>query len=266
MKRLLIAGLALALLVPACALAHSAFNGTWKLDPSTLHVTGGTGHVQSLKNGVYECSKGCGPSTIKVKADGTDHAVTGNPDYDTVAIEVISDHSIRETDKKDGKIVSTSTATVAADGKTGTVEFTDNSGPKPASGTFVVERAGNAMPGESALTGTWKFGHYKSLSDPSDTVVLNVVGNRITAGNEAGSSSYTAEIGGKAVPFTHNGKPDGTVSVKRAGKDSLRATYEKDGTVTRTVTVTVAANGKTMKMITHNPHTGATATMIHDKV
>lgn len=265
MKRLIVAGFALALLVPACALAQSAFDGTWKLDPSTLHLSGDKGHVVSLKHGVYEC-KNCGPSTMKVKADGKDHPVTGNPDYDTVAIDVINDHSIKETDKKDGKVVGTSTATVAADGKTSTIEFTDNTGPKPASGTFVVERAGSAVPGENALTGTWKFGHYENLSDPSDTTVLKVDGNQITAGNEAGSSSYTAEIGGKAVPFTRNGKPDGTVSVKRAGKDSLRATFEKDGKTTRIMTITVAANGKTMQMITHNPHTGVTATMIHDKV
>lgn len=265
MKRLLIAGFALALLVPACALAQSAFDGSWKLDAATIRETHGTPTTTSMKNGVWDC-KGCNGSHIKVKADGADHPVTGHPDYNTVAIDVINDHSVKEIDKQDGKVVSTSTGTVAADGKTATIDFMDDTGPKPASGTLIVDRIGKPVPDENAIAGRWKLARYTSLTDPSNTIVMKVVGNRITVGDEAGASSYTAEIGGKPVPFTHDGKPDGTVSVKRLGNNSLRATFEKDGKVTHTIIVAVAANGRTLKMTIHNPHTGSTTTMTHDKV
>lgn len=68
------------------------------------------------------------------------------------------------------------------------------------------------------------------------------------------------------MPFTRHGKPDGTVAVSRVDARSLRSTFEKHGRVTRTITVTVAPNDKTLEMTIHNPHTGATTTMIHDKV
>ncbi len=61
--------------------------------------------VYLLQNGMYEC-KNCVP-VVNVKADGQDQKVTGHPYYDSVAVKVISDHEIEETDKKDGKVVGT---------------------------------------------------------------------------------------------------------------------------------------------------------------
>src|SRR3546814_11512815 len=49
------------------------------------------------------------------------------PYYDTMAVTIVDDHAIREVDKKAGKIISDSTMTVAADGKTANFEFTDSS-------------------------------------------------------------------------------------------------------------------------------------------
>jgi hypothetical protein len=63
-----------------------------------------------------------------------------------------------------------------------------------------------------------------------------------------------------------NGKADGTVSVKMLGKNTLRETYVKDGKVTSTSTMTVSADGKTMKMVDHNMKSGVTTTMTHEKV
>lgn len=265
MKRLLIAGVALALLVPAFALAESVFDGSWKLEPATLQVTGGQHAVVSLKDGVYAC-RHCGATDFKVKADGKDHAVAGNPDYDTIAIEVLNDHAVRETDKKDGKVVAMSTATASADGNSLAIDFTDHSGPQPASGTLVVTRLGKATAGANAVVGEWAFGHYESLSDPSGTMMLKVTGNQITLRDAAGSRSATAEIGGPAVAFTRNGKADGTIAVQRLARNSLRMTFAKHGKVTGTTTITVAADGKSLKMTSHNPKTGATSTMIHRKV
>lgn len=266
MKRIFIAGVALALLVPACAFAQGVFDGTWKLDPATLHVTHAVVETLSLKNGVWKCEK-CGgsESTITVKADGADHPVTGQSGYNTVAIEVVNDHTVKETDKMDGKVVVTRLGTAAADGKTSTIQFTDDTGPKPASGTFVVDRVGKLVPGQNAIAGRWTFGHYTSLSDPSTTLILELTGDRVTVGNAAGES-YTAVIGGPAVSYLRNGKPDGMVAMTRVGTRSLRATFKKHGKVTATNTVTVAPNDKTLQMTIHNPHTGVTSTMIHDKV
>lgn len=261
MKRLLIAGLALALLVPACAIAQDAFTGTWKMNPTTFHESGKP-LVMHLKDGVYRCN--CTPP-IEVKADGVDHAVTGHPGFDTVAIKALSDHSIQESYKKGGQLVSESIFTVAPDGNTATSELARyHDGAKVMDGTAVFQRKAKGSPGSNAIAGSWTFGHVTAASGKSMTDSYKVSGNDISY-QGGGTGSYKATIGGKAVPYMDNGKQDGTVSVRRLGKNTLRETYEKDGKVTFTSTMTVAADGKTMKSSNHNPKTGTTSTWVSEK-
>jgi len=76
---------------------------------------------------MYKCCKVACTSArpacqrTKIKADGTDQAVTGHPYYDTIAITVVNDHEIQDVRKKGGKVVSTATITVSSDGNTQTV-------------------------------------------------------------------------------------------------------------------------------------------------
>jgi hypothetical protein len=56
--------------------------------------------------------------------DGKDAAVTGSPDYDTVAITRTNARTARGERKKGGKVVQTYTRRVSADGKTMTVTAT----------------------------------------------------------------------------------------------------------------------------------------------
>src|SRR3984885_12485351 len=124
MRRLLWALMLGTLLLPLLAFAQSSFEGTRKVDMSKVDFPKKP-YVYLLQDGMYEC-KSCVPP-IKVKADGTDQAVTGHQYYATVAIKVVSDHEVEETDKKAGKTVATSSMTVSPDGNTLTFEFTDSS-------------------------------------------------------------------------------------------------------------------------------------------
>lgn len=248
MKRLLIASLALALLVPACALAQSAFNGTWKTNVSSIK-SGGEPLVIHLKDGMYTDN---GHPPVKVKADGTDHAVAGHPGYDSVAIEVLNDHSIKETEKKDGKVVSTVTVTVTPDGKIANYEYTSYTSTGPVTGKGVAERVAKGATGSNAVAGTWKFGRMEDASANGMTATYMVDGDDISFSTPTGDA-YTAKINGKAVPFTSGmGAPGITVAVKRMGKDSLRETWYRDGKETNQDTMTISADGKTMKTISRN--------------
>ena len=260
MKRLLIAGLALALLVPACALAQSAFNGTWKLDPTTVHQSGGEAMVISLKDGMYRCN--CHPP-IAVKADGQDHAVKGHDGFDAVAIKVVNDHTIQRTYKKDGSVVSENTITVAPDGKTAIEEFTDTNGADHATGKGMLKRVAKGASGSNAVAGSWRLDHVDSGSGNVFDPTYKIDGDTVTS--TAGGDSYTAKLDGKPVPNMVNGKADGTVAVKMIGKNTLRETYAKNGKVISTSTMTVSADGKTMKMVDHDMQSGVTTTMVHNK-
>lgn len=261
MKRLLIAGLVLALLVPACALAQSAFNGTWETPLASIHGSDKPVTV-SIKNGIYHCT--CSNPPISVKADGQDHAVKGHSDFDSTAITLVNDHTVHEVNKKDGKVTSDGTVTVAADGKTAIYEFTDNSGTSPVTGKLLLTRAGSATPGANAVVGSWRFGHWEDLSDNARTFTYKVDGDDVSYSDPTGDA-YTAKIGGKAGPYTGGGMSGMTVSVRKHGKDGLRETFMHDGKVTRTNTMTVSADGKTMNTSSHNMHTGGTSTLTSTK-
>src|ERR1039458_4611336 len=124
MKKLFFLVALAALLMPTLAMAQSVFDGTWKVDMNKVDFPKKP-DMFLLQNGMYEC-KTCTPP-YNVKADGADQSVSGHPYFDSVAIKVVNDHEIEETDKKSGNVVSTSTSTVSPDGKTMAFTFSDSS-------------------------------------------------------------------------------------------------------------------------------------------
>ncbi|MEO8857495.1 MAG: hypothetical protein ABI343_10960 [Burkholderiaceae bacterium] len=262
MKRLLIASFALALLVPACAFAQDAFTGTWQQDATSVHETGGKPMVMSIKDGVYTDDS---VPPMSVKADGEDHAVTGQKRFDTAAVKVVDDHAIQLTEKKDGKTIWMGVFTVAADGKTADGEYTSyREGSAPMTGKVVFERVGKASKGLHAASGSWHFDHVASEGGPARTYTYKVDGNKIDYKSDA--MSYSGTIGGKAVPFMDDGKQDGTVSVKRVGKNVLRETFlDKNGKARATSTMTLSADGKSIKSANYSVETKVTSTAVATK-
>ena len=124
MKKLLWIGLLVAFLTPVSARAQSAFDGTWKFELSTAQFPEKP-DVYLLQDGMYSC-KTCVP-LIEVKADGQDQKVSGYPYFDTISVKIVDDHTIEQTNKKDGKVNGTSKTTVSPDGDTLTFVFTDSS-------------------------------------------------------------------------------------------------------------------------------------------
>jgi len=244
MKKLLIP-IAFAVLAMPALLAQTAIDGTWKIDPSKVDFSKKP-DVYVLQGGMYEC-KTCVPA-YKVKADGTDQAVTGHPYYDTIAVKVVNDHEIRETNKKNGKVVSTATITVSADGNTETVAFSDSSatnGGPPVTGKATATRTAKGPAGSHAISGSWVPKAIEGISDNAIVWTYKVNGNEVTMTNPTGQS-YTAKLDGTEVPF--KGDPGTTsVSVKMIGKNIFEETDKRDGKVISVWKMTVAADGKSAK-------------------
>lgn len=243
MKHALIGGIMLAaLLLPCQLMAESAFDGTWKIDVSKVHVTGKP-EVITLKNGQFACN--CTPP-IQVKADGMDHPVTGHPRFDTFAISEDNDHMITETTKKDGKVVQKMTTTVAADGKTATFDSstTRPGGTSTVSGTLT--RVGKAPAGSHAAAGTWQRSSFQSASDNMLTMTYKIDGKTVSMSNPRGQS-YDATLGGKPAAF-HGDPGTDMVAVKMVGK-ALQETEMYAGKVTSVTHITVSPDGKTMTAV-----------------
>jgi hypothetical protein len=259
MKRLLfLVPIGALLFAPAVLTAQSALNGTWKVDMNKVDWSK-TPDVYLLQGGMYSCQT-CTPP-IKIKADGNDQAVTGHPYLSTMAIKVVSDHEIQETDKKDGKVVGTSTTTVSPDGKTVSFTFTDSSntnGGAPVTGKGEETLVAKGPAGSHAVSGSWRMSKMESLSDNGITWSYQVAGDSLTMTSKTGQS-YTAKLGGPDAPM--KGDPGVTsVSVKLMGKNTLVETDKRGDKIISVTTFTVAPDGKTAKAVAEDKLMNRTTT------
>uniref|UniRef100_A0A372INL6 Lipocalin-like domain-containing protein n=2 Tax=Paracidobacterium acidisoli TaxID=2303751 RepID=A0A372INL6_9BACT len=245
--------------MPIPATAQSVLDGTWKIDLSKVQMPKKP-DVFLLQNGQYEC-KTCAPP-IRVQADGQDHAVTGHPYFDTVAVEVIDDHTVQETDKKAGKVVATSKVMVAPDGKTATFEFTDssntNSDPVTGKGTATLLAKGPS--GSHAISGSWHTSSFENMSDNGLLFTYKVDGENLTMTTPTGQN-YTAKLDGTEAPY--KGDPGTTsVSVTKRGDHSIEETDRRDGKVISVSLNTVQSDGNTMHITVQDKLHGTTVSFV----
>jgi hypothetical protein len=246
MKKLLAVGFAMLLLMPIAASAQSAFDGTWKINLNDAQFPKKP-DVYLLQNGMYQC-KTCVPP-IDVKADGQDQKVTGHPYYDTVAIKVINDHSYEETDKKNGKVVTTNKVTVSPDGNTSMFEFSDssNTNAAPVTGKGEATRVAKGPAGSNAISGSWRTTKMETMSDNGLMFSYKISGDELTMTAPTGQS-YTAKLNGGEAPY--KGDPGTTsVSVKMMGKSTLEETDYRDGKPISVARMVVSPDGKSMKLM-----------------
>ena len=245
MKKLIFVLALAALVTPLTAAAQESFDGTWKIDMSSANFSKKP-DVFLLQNGSYTC-KTCAPS-YTIKADGTDQAVSGHPYFDSIAIQVVNDHEIDETDKKDGKVVATSSSIVSPDGNTLAFKFSDSSntnGGPPVTGSGSEVRVAKGPAGAHAISGSWRIAKIDDMSDNGTVWTYKVSDDKLTMTTPTGQS-YTAKLDGTDAPMT--GDPGTTsVSVKLIGKDTLEETDKRDGKVIGVLKETVSADGKTIQ-------------------
>ncbi len=244
MKKLLLAGSLIFLLMPVLS-AQNPFDGTWKLDMSTVQFPKKP-DVYLLRNGTYEC-KSCAPP-YSIKADGQDQKVTGHPYFDMLSVKALDDHNVEQTSKRDGKVVFSEKDSVSADGNTLTVNWTDSGEPSGGtqSGTYTAKRVAKGPAGANMISGSWRT---EKADNPAGvlTWTYKVNGDELTMTNPTGQS-YTAKLDGTDAPY--KGDPGTTsVSVKMHGKDTLEETDKRDGNVIGVARMTVASDGKSMKLV-----------------
>ncbi len=126
--------------------------------------------------------------------------------------------------------------------------------------TLVLSLAAGAICLASPHMGTWKLNEAKSKlapgADKNHTVIYVAAGDQIKvtvdgtdAQGKSTHSEWTGKFDGKDYPVT--GDPATTTrSYKEAGKDTLEMTVKKDGKVTTTGKIVVAADGKTRTVTT----------------
>ncbi len=132
--------------------AGDPFSGVWKLNPSksklpppmprsqTVRIKAGSRSIRIREEIVDEKGQRL-TVTVNARFDGKDYPVRGTPSADAVAYQRVDSHTLKGAVKKAGKVVTSETATISADGKTltGTYSGTDATG-KQVDAVAVLER------------------------------------------------------------------------------------------------------------------------------
>lgn len=97
-------------------------SGEWRMD--TVHNSSALGTLTTFENTPDGLRISDGIQTYVAKFDGNDYPI-GRSGHATIALKLINEYTLEETDKRDGKLMTVSRMTVAKDGKTMNVETTD---------------------------------------------------------------------------------------------------------------------------------------------
>jgi hypothetical protein len=257
MRKLLLVLLALG---AVSAFGQNAFDGTWKLNTQNMDYQGKQTYL--LQGGVWHCDT-CDPK-ITIKADGKFHPVSGSPYTDSESVTVVNDHSVKEVDRAKGKENGTATRTVSDDGNTLTTEWTSVSeAGQESHGKYSSTRVGEAPAGVNKVSGTWHPDKVEDASAGATTFTYRVTGDEITMTDPTGDS-YTAKCDGKDYPY--KGDPGTTsVSLKKIDENTIEETDKRNGKVIGVSTMTIAPDGKTMKMVVDDKVHNATMNMTAER-
>jgi hypothetical protein len=250
------------LISPVLAMAQSTLDGTWKIDLGHMQLADKP-DVYLLQNGTYEC-KSCVPP-IRVKADGTEQTVSGHPYYDKISIKVLDDHSIATTRSRNGSIVSSEKTTVAADGNKASTDFSDSSSSNagPVTGRTEMSRVSKGPAGSHAISGAWRTTQFANVSDNALMFTYATKDDVLSMTSPTGQT-YAAKIDGAAAAYS--GDPGiTTVVIHRIDKHTFQETDRRGTQVVSVARMSVAADGKSMKIVVHDTVQGTTTTLIAQK-
>lgn len=233
----------------------TALSGTWKTDRASIKFEQKPDDIL-LQDGTYTCST-CIPS-LTVAADGQFHDVAGRAYSDAMSVKAVDDKTVEMKSRKGGRDTFSATMTVSADGNTLTRKFKDSSTPDAAAveGSSSSTRAGPAPAGAHAISGQWTPNEVKEYSEDALNATYAIEGNKVTWSGVG--QTYTAEIGGPAVPVT--GDIGGTTVTVAQDGNSLKETFSREGKVVNEVVSTVSADGKTLSWVSSDPRDGSKVT------
>ncbi|WP_109485610.1 hypothetical protein [Occallatibacter savannae] len=238
--------------------AEDPFVGKWKLNASKSSFTGMQMKIEDLGGNKYRITSGGTSDTIT--ADGTDQAAS---DGSTGSIAPDGPNAWKMVIKRNGKVVSSMTHTLSADGSTQTIKGT---GYKPdGSGsdfTVILKRVG----GGSGWAGTWED---VKIEDNSSHEL------HIEQYQESGltfkSPDYAATVSmnfdgkdyGESGP---DASQDDAFSGKRVGAGPFELTFKIKGKVIENRKYSVSPDGKTLTITTQEVDQPRERVAVYDKL
>ena len=215
-----------------CISQTSAWNGSWKADPSSLKYEGPSFSMATDSTGFTTTRDG--KAMPKVVCDGKPQK---SPDGLMVTCsKSATGYTIAAT--KGGKQVRKTSISVSADGKTRTSKseiFPSDGAP------FTMTSVSKRVSGGPGPAGEWKEIKISS-SDDKGLLTIAINGNNIAFKETDSPKPVTCKLDGTDTKFG-----GGLVSIKLADPHTLKVTYkDSDGKVRRNNTFALGTDGKTI--------------------
>lgn len=232
-NRLSIAACALLSMVAmaqTCAAQSNPWNGSWKVEPSSLHFTGSTFSVAVDANG-FTTTRG-GKAMPKVVCDGKPHQTPDN----TMMSCTKSATGFTLAETKAGKPQRITTISISADGK----KRTSTSKIFPSDGApFTMTNVAERVSGGPGPAGQWKETSFSSSEDQG-VLTIAVKGDSIDFKETDTPKPVTCKLDGSDTPVGMGG----TMAVKLADPHQLKVTYKDEkGKVRRENTFALSSDG-----------------------
>jgi hypothetical protein len=235
-----------------CMAQTNPWNGSWKLDPSTLKYDGATFSVATDANG-YTVTAG-GKAQPTIVCDGTEQKSANGTTL--TCTKTAEGYAI--TGSKDGKPIRKTMISLSDDGNT----RTSKTEVFPADGSpFTTTMVSKRVSGGPGMAGEWKEVEFSSSED-SGVLTIAVNGDTVDFKETDAPKPITCKLDGTDTKFPGGG----SMSVKLADPNTLKVTYkDEEGTVRRentfvldnkagTITetdVTPAPSQSTMSVVLH---------------
>jgi hypothetical protein len=239
------------------AAADAPYAGKWKMNVAKSNFGDTTVTYEQMSGG--EMKTTADGQSYTFKTDGKD---TMTPWGVTVAWKAIDANTWEMTEKTNGKVSSTSTAKLSADGKTLSV---DAKRVKADGGTSDDSMTFQRVSGGPGLAGKWKTRNLKSSSPETMTLTpKGTDGLSISMGNEGGVCD--AKFDGKDYPATGTLWPPGwTCVIAKNGGNAFDVTWKKDGKDMYKSTLTASASGRVLTELGSAAGVNEQVKIVYDK-
>lgn len=235
-----------------CIAQANPWNGSWKIDPSTVKYDGPTFTLTTDAEGYVITRQGKpGPKTIcdaKPHKDSDGSMVTCTKAGSGYIVNV----------SENGKRTAHMTASLSADGKT----LTRRNEVFPPDGTapFTITSESKRLSGGPGVSGEWKAIDFKESQDHG-ILSISVKGDTVGFKETDNDKPVMCKLDGTPVKFG-----GGTMAVKADGSHTLKVTYRSSkGDLSRENTFVLSADGKTLTEtdVTPNPSPSTMSMKFH---
>lgn len=248
----------------ACLLAgmlwasDDPFCGKWKLNVEKSNFAGEQIKIQHLSGNEYKWGSGGGSDTVS--NDGTYQTVRFGR---TISMFPEGTNRWRRVIKKDGRVISSMTHTLSADGKMQTIQGTET---KPDGTTSDFTTVWKKVSGGAGWAGTWETTDLKFTS-PDEYDIEAYEGDGLSFNTPAYRDMLRMKFDGKDYEEKGpNVMPGSMSSGKRVDGRTLEITNKVKGKVTDNTRYEVSSDGKTLTLTIRETGQPKTLTMVYDKM